>query len=74
MTAIEETKMTTMLAGESTPIFDALCEQFGAPATYARKAAEEYDLERQVSEQGKMPRPKPPAGKNGVAYSTRSSK
>lgn len=62
MTAIEETTMETtardMLEGEHTPIFDALCDQLGAPMTFRRKAEEEYGKEH--------PKPRPPKGKQGV--------
>ena len=65
MMAIEETTMTNLLAGESNPIYMQMIAEFGDPVDYARKAAEEYDAEH--------PKPKPPTGKNGVAYSTKSA-
>lgn len=76
MTTTDETTVDDMLAGEHAPVFAALCEELGHPKTYAGKAHEEYMLERQITSQGNMPRPKPhpPAGKNGVAkYTTQSS-
>lgn len=71
MMATEEIKTTT-----HTPIYDALAEEFGAPDTYARKATEEYLKEHGAGKSldDDTPKPKPPAGKEGVAYTTKSVK
>lgn len=67
MTAIEETQTTP-------PIYQELAKLLGHPDTYARKATEEYLKEHGAGKplDDDTPKPKPPAGKDGVAYTTRS--